>query len=96
MSKDKDKKIKERYNVETGFFEDGLPYARMGDKPNIIVNIEGLSFKNEPSSGFPLKHFIKTHKLLAQEYSVYLVGRRPNLPEDYLFDTMAEDYAKMI
>ncbi len=96
MSKDKDKKIKERYNVETGFFEDGLPYARMGDKPNIIVNIEALSFKHEPPSGFMLKQFKKLARFFTKDYTMYLIGRRPNLPEDYLFDKMADDYAKMI
>ena len=96
MSNDKDKKIKEKYNVETGFFEDGLPYARIGAKPNTIVNIEALSFKHEPPSGLMLKQFVKSAKAFTHEYSLYLVGRRPNLPEDYLFDKMAEDYAKMI
>lgn len=96
MSKDKDKKIKERYNVETGFFEDGLPYARMGDKPNIIVNIEALSFKHEPPSGFILKQFKKLARFFTKDYTMYLIGRRSNLPEDYLFDKMADDYAKMI
>ena len=96
MSNDKDKKIKEKYNVETGFFEDGLPYARMGNKPNIIVNIEALSFKHEPPSRFALKQFVKTARAFTDEYTLYLVARRPNLPEDYLFDKMAEDYAKMI
>lgn len=96
MSKDKDKKIKEKYNVETGFFEDGLPYARIGDKPNIIVNIEALSFKHEPPSGYTLKQFIKSSRAFTQEYTLYLIGRKPNLPENYLFDKMAEDYAKLI
>ncbi|MBY9016962.1 MAG: alpha/beta hydrolase [Candidatus Lokiarchaeota archaeon] len=31
-----------------------------------------------------------------EDYTVYLVGRRPNLPDDYLMDKMAEDYAEMI
>jgi pimeloyl-ACP methyl ester carboxylesterase len=96
MKKDKDKKIKQKYKVETGFFEDGLPYARMGDKPKILVNIEALSFKHEPPSGFMLKQFIKSAKAFTSEYTVYLIGRRPNLPENYLMDKMANDYAKLI
>jgi len=92
----KDKGSMEKYNIETGFFEDGLPYARMGDKPNILVDIEALSFKHEPLSGFMLKGFIKSHSLLRKEYTVFLVGRRPNLPENYLMDKMADDYAQMI
>ncbi len=89
-------KPQEFYKVQTGFFEDGLPFARMGDKSKILVNIEPLSFKHEPPSGFMLKQFIKTHYLLTEDYTIYLIGRRPNLPEDYLFDKMAADYARAI
>ena len=96
MSTDKDKKIKEKYDVETGFFEDGFPFARIGNKLKIIVNIEALSFKHEPPSGFTLKQFIKSARPFLNEYTLYLVGRKQNLPENYLFDKMAEDYAKMI
>ncbi len=94
--KDKDKKLKTKYNVETGFFEDGLPYARIGNKPNILVNIEALSFKHEPPSGMALKQFVKSARTFTEEYTVYLIGRKQNLPENYLFDKMAEDYAQMI
>ena len=61
---DKEKKIKKKCNEETGFFEDGLPYARLGNKPNILVNIEALSFKHEPPSGLALKQFIKACKYI--------------------------------
>jgi pimeloyl-ACP methyl ester carboxylesterase len=86
----------ERYKVQAGSFEDGLPFARMGDKSKILVDIEALSFKHEPPSGFMLKRFIKAHSLLAEDYTVFAIGRRPNLPDDYLFDKMAADYARVI
>ena len=96
MSKDRDGKIKENYNVETGYFEDGLPYARIGDEPNIIVNIEGLSFKHEPPSGFMLKRFVKSFRSFTEEYVVYHIGRKQNVSEDYKFADMANDYANMM
>ena len=43
-----------------------------------------------------LNHFKKSNSLFLEDYTVYLVGRRPNLPDDYLMDKMAEDYAEMI
>lgn len=82
--------------IKTGYFKNGLPYARMGSKPEILVDIEALSFKHEPPSGFMLRQFINSHKILAEEYTVFLIGRRPNIPEDYSMDKMAEDYAEMI
>lgn len=96
MSKSKDRKIKEKYDIETGYFEDMLPYARIGNKPNVLINIEALSFKHEPPSGFMVKRFVKSAEPFLEEYTVYLIGRKPNMPEDYTFTDMANDYAKMI
>ncbi|MBY8992260.1 MAG: alpha/beta hydrolase [Candidatus Lokiarchaeota archaeon] len=94
--KEKDKKVKNKYNVDTGFSVDGLPYARIGNHPNILFNLEALSFKNEPSSGIALRLFIKFAQAFTDEYTVYLVGRKQNVPESYTFEDMADDYAKMI
>lgn len=90
------KKNKDKQSLETGFFEDGLPYAKMGNGPKILFNIEALSFEHEPPSGFSLNQFKKSYSLFTEDYTVYLVGRRPNLPDDYLMDKMAKDYAEMI
>ncbi len=92
----KKKKLNEKYNIETGFFVDGLPYARIGDKSNIIVNIEALSFKHEPPSGFMLKQFVRSARSFLDEYTMYLIGRKQNVPKDYTFTDMASDYAKLI
>ena len=96
MGSKKDAKYKEKYGIETGFSKNGLPYARLGANSEILLNIEALSFTNEPPSGFMLKQFMKSAKEFAQFYEVYLVGRKPNQPENYSFDEMADDYAEMI
>ncbi|TXT67686.1 MAG: putative hydrolase [Promethearchaeota archaeon] len=88
--------MKDKDWIEKGFLEDGLPYVRIGNKPKILLNIEALSFKHEPPSGFELGQFKKAAKKFTSEYTVYLVGRKPNLPENYLMDKMANDYAQMI
>ena len=88
--------IKEKFPAEAGYFEDGLPYAKIGNKPKILLNIEGLSFEQEPPSGFMFSQFKKSNKLLLDDYTVYQVGRKPNMPDNYLMDKMAEDYANMI
>ena len=43
-----------------------------------------------------LNQFKKSNRPFLEDYTVYLVGRKPNLPDDYLMDKMADDYAKMI
>jgi pimeloyl-ACP methyl ester carboxylesterase len=96
MGKKKDEKYKEKYGIQTGFSENGLPYARIGNNTEVLLNIEALSFTNEPPSGFMLKQFMKSAKEFSKDYTVYLVGRKQNLPENYSFDKMAYDYAEMI
>jgi len=96
MGSKKDEKYKKKYGIETGFFENGLPYAQVGNNPEILLNIEALSFTHEPPSGFMLKQFMRSAKEFSNDYRVYLVGRKPNLPENYSFDEMAYDYAEMI
>jgi pimeloyl-ACP methyl ester carboxylesterase len=96
MVKNSNNKLKKKYPVETGYFEDNMPYTRIGDKSQILLNIEALSTEHKPPSGFTLKQFEKTAEPFLDYYKVYLVGRKPNLPENYLFDKMAKDYAEMI
>lgn len=88
--------MKLKNSVEKGFTENGLPYAKIGDDQNIIVNIEALSFKHEPPLGFALRRFIKSARPFLQNYTVFLIGRKQNVPEDYTFTDMAKDYAEMI
>jgi pimeloyl-ACP methyl ester carboxylesterase len=87
---------KGKQGLETGYLENSLPYARIGTKPKILLYIDGLSFKNEPPSGFMLRQFISTSKPFLDEYSFYMVGRKRNMPEIYTFTDIAADYANMI
>ena len=34
---------KEKHNLKTGFFEDGLPYGRIGKGRKILIDLEGLN-----------------------------------------------------
>lgn len=84
-----------KLKVEKGYFDEGLPYLKIGDKPNILVSIEALSFKHEVPSGLMAKAAINSMKPFTDEYTVYIIGRKPNLPENYLFDKIASDYAQV-
>ncbi len=88
--------MKKKNNLKTGFFEDGLPFARIGKGSNILINLEGLSFNNEPPSSFELKDFKKYVNTFTEDYIIYLVGRKPNSPSYYSFERMIDDYAVMI
>jgi pimeloyl-ACP methyl ester carboxylesterase len=87
---------KDDYSLESGYFEDSMPYAKIGNKPKILLIIEALSFDHKPPSGFSLRMFKRSVQTFLDDYTVYQVNRKANMPEDYTFERMAEDYAKMI
>ena len=68
----------------------------MGSGSKILLSIEALSAEHKPPSGFTLNQFKKSYSLFMEGYTIYLVGRKPNLPDDYLMNKMADDYAEMI
>jgi pimeloyl-ACP methyl ester carboxylesterase len=78
--------------TETGYFGNGVPYKRIGAGARLLVVFEGLAFENAPRAvmctGF--------YRLLTDEYTVYGVLRRPNLPEGCTLGSMADDYAEAI
>jgi len=82
--------------ISTGHSSNNLPYMKMGDSPRILVVFDGLNFDHKPLSGMALKMNSMMFKVIAQDYSVYLVGRRPGLPEGYTMRDMSNDYAEMI
>lgn len=90
------KKHDTKLKAITGYFESGLPYLRIGSDPRILVIFEGLGFENKPASGIMLRMYVGSVKLIAQNYTVYSVGRKPGLPAGYSTRDMSDDYATMI
>jgi len=82
--------------AKTGYSKNGLPFFRLGNSPRVIVVFNGLDFENKPPSGLQLRFNTGEYKKLAEEFTVYSVGRKPNLPEGYSTRDMARDYAQMI
>jgi pimeloyl-ACP methyl ester carboxylesterase len=75
-----------------GYFRNGLPYncSGRGSKPMVIF--QGLMFENKPQS----KLTYQFYKFLENDYTVYIVLRKPGMPEGYTLQNMADDYAAMI
>lgn len=84
------------WNVETGYFSNGQPYAKAGNGDKILILIEALSFENTPPEGFLLKLFVNQSKSFYEDYTVYRIGRRPNLSKGYSIDQMSKDYGSLI
>lgn len=79
-----------------GHFHGGLPYNRTGRGPRRLVALQGLMFENEPMSGISARFILAPYESLADEYTTYVVTRRPGLPQGFSLADMAADYAAMI
>ena len=42
------------------------------------------------------RFFLGTYKLLQNDYTAYIVTRKPGLPDGYSMQNMSDDYATMI
>ena len=75
-----------------GYFHSGLPYNRLGHGPRPLVVFQGLAFENKPQSAL----MVQMYRFLEEEYTTYVVLRKPGLPHGYTMQNMADDYATMI
>ncbi|MGD6933034.1 MAG: alpha/beta fold hydrolase [Candidatus Bathyarchaeia archaeon] len=80
----------------TGYSTNGIPYFRLGNSSKTVVVFEGLNFDNNPPSGLILRLVAGDYKRLAEEFTVYSLGRKLHLPLGYSTRDMAKDYADMI
>ncbi len=83
-------------NNDAVYFRSGLPYNKYGRGARILVAFQGLMFENKPLSGFMASMFEGMYDSLHNDYTVFVVTRRPGLPQGYTLADMADDYANMI
>jgi pimeloyl-ACP methyl ester carboxylesterase len=57
---------------------------------------QGLVFENKPLTGFQARYSLGMYRFLEEDYTIYLVARKPGLPEGYSMQDMSDDYARMI
>jgi pimeloyl-ACP methyl ester carboxylesterase len=80
----------------TGFSSNGLPYARLSDKGPALVFLTGSELEHKPPSKLTQQGFLVGLKRLTQQYTVYVMSRKPNLPRGYTAQQMSDDFAEMI
>jgi pimeloyl-ACP methyl ester carboxylesterase len=83
--------MKESY-PGAGYLHCGMPFNRLGHGPQPLVVFQGLLFENKPQSG--MTYFM--YKPLGNDYTVYVVLRKPGLPAGTTLKDMADDYTEMI
>ncbi len=87
-------RVKESPSVSGYFQKSGLPYDRFGHGPKPLVAFQGLMFENKPGVFTGMAKSM--YGFLMEEYTIYIVLRKPNLPHGYTLKDMADDYAQMI
>ena len=82
--------------ISTGYSENKLPYIKIGKGPKKLVVFEGLNFSHKIPSGMQVRMHRRMFKGLPSDYTVYIVGRKPGLPEGCTMRDMSNDYAVMV
>ena len=82
--------------ASAGYFRNGMPYNRVGHGPRSLVVLQGLVFEHKPLTERSARFMLSAHRFLEEEYTTYVVSRRPGLPQGYSMRDMADDYAMMI
>jgi pimeloyl-ACP methyl ester carboxylesterase len=80
----------------TGFSSNGVPYARLSDKGPTLVVFTGSELEHQPPNWTAQQGFLVGLKRLTQQFSIYLMSRKVNLPRGYSAREMSDDFAEMI
>jgi len=80
----------------TGFSSNGVPYAQLSEAGPALVIFTGSELEHMPPSKMTRQGYFVGLKRLLQHYSVYLMSRKPNLPQGYTAQDMSDDFAEMI
>ena len=82
--------------IFTGFSSNGVPYAHLSNSGPALVVFTGSELEHVPPSKMAQQGFYIGLKRLTQQYSIYLMSRKPNLPKGYTAQDMSNDFAEMI
>jgi pimeloyl-ACP methyl ester carboxylesterase len=85
-----------RQSDESGHFGNGVPFNRIGNGRRTLADFPGLLFENAPLSGAFARAMLAAYRFLGEDYTVFVMTRRPGLPPGYSMGDMASDYAAAI
>jgi hypothetical protein len=80
-------------NASAGYLRSGLPYNRFGRGPRPLVVFQGLMFENKPLAGPMARFYSGMYGSLKDDFTTYLVTRRPGLPAGCSMKDMSDDFA---
>jgi pimeloyl-ACP methyl ester carboxylesterase len=88
--------IGDRAATETGTFLGEFPYVRLGNGPENMVILPGITLDNKHPNRFAVWTYRLGFGRFARDYTVYVINRRRGMPPGYSTRDMAQDYARVI
>jgi pimeloyl-ACP methyl ester carboxylesterase len=85
-----------RRAAQTGTFLDEFPYVRLGNGPQNLVILPGITLENGPPNRFAAWTYRLGFGRFAKDHTVYVINRRRGMPAGYTTQDMAADYARII
>ena len=82
--------------TETGTFLGEFPYVRIGNGPENLVILPGITLENEPPSRLDAWMYRFGFSRFADGRTIYVVNRRRGMPPHYTTRDMAADYARVM
>jgi pimeloyl-ACP methyl ester carboxylesterase len=82
--------------AETGTFLGEFPYVRLGDGPQNLVILPGITLTNEPPNRLAAWTYRLGFGRFAKDHTVYVINRRRGMPQGYTTQDMASDYARVM
>jgi hypothetical protein len=88
--------IEKKAAIETGTFLGEFPYMRVGNGPENLVILPGITLENEPPNRLNAWTYRLGFGRFAKGHTVYMINRRRSMPSGYTTRDMAADYARVL
>jgi pimeloyl-ACP methyl ester carboxylesterase len=85
-----------RRSVETGTFLGEFPYVRVGNGPQNLLILPGITLENDPPNRLAAWTYRLGFGRFARNYTVYVINRKRGMPPGYISQDMAADYTRVI
>jgi pimeloyl-ACP methyl ester carboxylesterase len=89
-------KSTKRQAVEVGTFLEEFPYVRVGNGPQNLLILPGITLENEPPNRLSAWTYHLGFGRFARNYTLYVINRKRGMPAGYTTRDMALDCARAI
>src|SRR5215207_6173807 len=82
--------------AQTGTFLREFPYVRLGNGPQNLVVLPGITLNNEPPNRLAAWTYRLGFGRFAKDRTVYVINRKRGMPQGYTTQDMAADYTRVL